>query len=47
MRMDGWPMDRPNQSSQSVTSSRENDPLLLQIETIAGEGSRCGKTPAA
>ena len=24
-RVVGWPMDRPNQSSQSVTSSREND----------------------
>ena len=25
MRVVGWPMNRPNQSSQSVTSSREND----------------------
>lgn len=33
--------------SRSVTSRPVSAELVLQIETIAGEGSRHGKTPAA
>ena len=33
--------------SRSVTSRPVSAELVLQIKTIAGEGSRHGKTPAA